>query len=157
MCKSTGKLWGNYFETQGTQDFLEELATNLGKDIRYLVESKKGGVAQGTWVHPQVADHLRHWCRGKRKRTASGYVYTATSSHLNAVKIGMWRGSVSSLRTRYLTPYGSSLQLTVFPVNDCIKSEANLHQQFAEFSLDGELFCKSQLAAYLQAMENMQG
>lgn len=65
LCKAAGREWGHYAETKGTKDFLAELSTDIGIPISTLVQSVKGGVIQGTWVHPQVAIHLGQWLSPK--------------------------------------------------------------------------------------------
>ncbi len=62
MCKSTKKLWGHYFDTGRTREFLEELSectkvsiTPDGSETAALVVSRKGGPFKGTWVHRQVS------------------------------------------------------------------------------------------------------
>ncbi len=65
MCQSTKKLWGNYYQVQRTRDFLHELSELVQLPItategQALIVSKKGGVAQGTWVHRKVSTkHLQ--------------------------------------------------------------------------------------------------
>lgn len=54
MCQSTKKLWGNYFQNNRTHEFLEELAGTLDQPKGALIQSQKGGVSQGTWVHRKV-------------------------------------------------------------------------------------------------------
>lgn len=64
MCQAAGKLWGNYYQTQTTQDFLAALASDIGIPISLLIHSVRGGKKdlQGTWVHPLVAVNLAQWC-----------------------------------------------------------------------------------------------
>lgn len=156
MCTTGGKAWNAYERNQKTKDFLEELSMELKIPVAQLIDSKRGGNDhQGTWVHPRVHEHLAHWCSYKRKRTVSGYVYAATSNILDAVKIGMWRGSVDKLKSRYATPYGPELEVFAVFVKDCAASESSLHRRFDRYNLGGELFAKDHLDDYVAAMERM--
>ena len=60
MCRANGKLWGNYWRNQETQEFLAELASVMRIRITELVQVRQGGepTLQGTWVHRRVAIHL---------------------------------------------------------------------------------------------------
>ena len=71
---------------------------------------------------------------------------------MDAVKIGMWTGSLDALRRRYLTPYGPSLTIKSAFVEDCVRVEATLHTQFQQHNLGGELFDKAFLQAYNDAI-----
>ncbi|MDZ7866831.1 KilA-N domain-containing protein [Acidovorax sp.] len=62
MCKAAGKLFGHYRENDGTKAFLEALELDIGIPISQLIQVLRGSnVAQGTWIHPQVAIHLAQW------------------------------------------------------------------------------------------------
>lgn len=76
MCEVAGKLWGNYRQLQGTQDFLEELGSDIGIPISLLTHSVRGGRKdeQGTWVHPMVAVNLAQWCSPRFAVKVSGWV-----------------------------------------------------------------------------------
>jgi hypothetical protein len=65
MCKAAGKLVSDYVRVSSTKAFLAELSTDMGIPISELVQSVKGGVDQGTWVHPDVAIHLAQWLSPK--------------------------------------------------------------------------------------------
>ncbi len=84
-----------------------------------------------------------------------GYVYLATSAHLNAVKIGHWGGSVEDLRKRYATYFGSSLSLEVLHVANRKAVEKHLHNTFAEFRLENELFQKDKYEEYYRCLNCM--
>ena len=154
MCKTSGKAWNAYERNRTTKEFLNELSADLKVPVTDLVDSRKGGNDRpGTWVHSGVREHLSTWCGLKRKRSASGYVYTATSGLLNAVKIGMWRGSIHSLKSRYATPYGPGVEVHSVFVEDCAACEGSLHRQFDRYNLGGELFAKDHLDDYVDAMK----
>ncbi|MGB3882027.1 MAG: KilA-N domain-containing protein [Diaphorobacter nitroreducens] len=62
MCKAAGKLFGHYRANDATGAFLQALEADIGIPISQLIQTLRGGnVAQGTWVHPQVAIHLAQW------------------------------------------------------------------------------------------------
>ena len=64
LCQRAGKLFGNYHNTKQTKEFLNELSAVIDIPITALVQIIQGGndkLAQGTWVHPQVAVHLGQW------------------------------------------------------------------------------------------------
>lgn len=62
MC--TGKLWGDYFRSATTRNFLDVLGKYMECDIDLLVQSICDGPnsGRGTWVHRKVAIHLAQWC-----------------------------------------------------------------------------------------------
>lgn len=154
MCKAAGKRWSNFADNMSTQSFLESLAIQTGQTVSELMQSKHGGSTAGTWVHPQVATKLAGWCGNKKRQLSkNGYIYAVTSDILNAVKIGMWTGSLHNLKSRYLTPYGPSLQICCVAVDDCVQTEAELHKQFKEFNMGGELFDKDQMGRYREALQ----
>lgn len=156
MCTMGGKAWNAYERNQKTKDFLKELSIELEMPVAQLIDSKRGGNDRpGTWVHPRMQEHLANWCSYKRKRTVSGYVYSATSDLLQAVKIGMWRGSLDGLKSRYATPYGPGVAVHSVFVDDCAACESSLHRRFDRHNLGGELFAKSNLDDYIAAMEAM--
>ena len=131
ICKAANKRWGNFFGNGGTKSFLNVLAIKKGCAAVDLVHSDRGGCHTGTWVHPEVATRLAAWCDNRKRRLSThGYVYAVTSRVLNAVKIGMWTGSLHNLKTRYQTPYGPSLQIWCVAVDDCVQREMQLHKQF---------------------------
>ena len=64
LCQRAGKSFGHYHAAKQTKDFLDALFADIGIPISGLVQIVKGGsdrLAQGTWVHPQVAIHLGQW------------------------------------------------------------------------------------------------
>lgn len=64
MCKAVGKLWGNYWQNDTTQQFVNALSLNIGIPINTLVVGRRGNpeTGGGTWVHRKVARHLAGWC-----------------------------------------------------------------------------------------------
>jgi hypothetical protein len=77
-----------------------------------------------------------------------GYVYLVSSPLLNAVKIGMWRGTVDALRARYATCYGADLSLKLFYTRDARALEGTTHAHFDHIRLSNELFAKEHIALY---------
>lgn len=78
MAQATGKLFGNWYRLQDTQEYLEALALDTGLSIRMaeiesksrysdvnsaLIEIKEGGISenQGTWGHRLVALEFARW------------------------------------------------------------------------------------------------
>ena len=64
LCKQAGKLFGDYYRLAQTKAYLDELSAVMGIPITELVQIIQGGndkMAQGTWVHPQVAINLGQW------------------------------------------------------------------------------------------------
>ena len=64
LCQRAGKSFGHYHAAKQTKEFLDALSADIGIPISGLVHIVKGGndtLAQGTWVHPQVAIHLGQW------------------------------------------------------------------------------------------------
>lgn len=76
MCKAAGKLWGNYYQLKGTQEFLEVLASDTKITVSELIDSFKGRPShlQGTWVHPRVAIHLASWLSPELEVQVTGWV-----------------------------------------------------------------------------------
>ena len=71
-----------------------------------------------------------------------GYIYIVTSELLNFVKIGMWRSSISSLYSRYITYYGNNINIDYFYVNNIRKIEHTIHKHFENYRISNELFDK---------------
>jgi hypothetical protein len=52
-----------------------------------------------------------------------GVIYIITSSVVNLVKIGSWKGTISDLKSRYVTYYGQNIRLWAFAAEDCVSAE----------------------------------
>ena len=85
----------------------------------------------------------------------NGYIYIVTSELLNFVKIGMWRGNISSLYSRYITYYGNNINIDYYYVNNVRKIEYNIHKNFQEFRISNELFDKKYYNDYKQYINNV--
>lgn len=75
MCEAVGKAWAHYWSNATTQAFITELATDIGIPTSALVQSVRGGITQGTWVHPQVATHLGQWLSPKFAVQVSKWIH----------------------------------------------------------------------------------
>jgi hypothetical protein len=60
MCSAAGKLFGHYRRLDSTEEFLQELSSNIHIRIFELVKCKPGHNG-GTWVDWRVALHLAQW------------------------------------------------------------------------------------------------
>jgi len=73
-----------------------------------------------------------------------------TSPILCAVKIGHWGDTLELLRNRYVTSYGSSLEMHALMVADRRLKEKELHERFKAYRIENELFHKDKLSWYLE-------
>jgi hypothetical protein len=65
LCNSAGKDWYDYIRLKKTKAFLSELSKELKISDNNLIDSKIGGVHEGTWIHPIIATNLAQWCSVK--------------------------------------------------------------------------------------------
>ena len=77
MPDGASKCFLDYRRLKVTEEFLNELQSDMGIPISELIQSLKGGLSdlQGTWVHPQVAIHLAQWLSPKFAVMFSRWVY----------------------------------------------------------------------------------
>ena len=61
MCKANGRRWSDFRESDRCNEYLEALETKTGISVFALVQSRRGGLDSGTWVHPDVATELARW------------------------------------------------------------------------------------------------
>jgi len=85
----------------------------------------------------------------------NGYIYIVTSELLNFVKIGMWRNSISSLYSRYITYYGNNINIQYFYVNNVRNVEYNTHKYFKNYNISNELFDKKYYDDYIKYLNNI--
>ena len=83
-----------------------------------------------------------------------GYTYCATSSTTNSVKIGYWKSNLSSLRSRYVTPYGDDVQIIAIKTNDAHKLEKMCHAHFSNYNIRNELFEKQYIGEYVEYLNS---
>jgi hypothetical protein len=60
LCRAAGKAWEQYHAGPAAQEFIAELASDTRIPAAELIQSSEPGVAQATWVHPQIATHLAY-------------------------------------------------------------------------------------------------
>ncbi|MDR0273884.1 MAG: KilA-N domain-containing protein [Burkholderiaceae bacterium] len=88
MCKAAGKLMADYTRLKSTQEFLDALEPDVGIPISQLIQSLRGSnVAQGTWVHPQVAIHLAQWLSPQFAVMVSKWVFDWMSGKEQPAKL----------------------------------------------------------------------
>lgn len=87
LCQAAGKKWSHYWDLTATQNFIAELATDAGIPAAILVQATKGGVIQGTWVHPQVAINLGQWLSAKFAVMVSKWVHEWMSGAAKAAAL----------------------------------------------------------------------
>jgi hypothetical protein len=75
-------------------------------------------------------------------KSYNGYVYCITSSMINYVKIGYWRGNITSLEQRYKTYYGNNLEVFYVYTENAFELEQKCHKYFDKYKLCNELFNK---------------
>ncbi len=152
LCQAAGKKWSHYWSILATQEFLAELATDAGIPASTLVQSVKGGIVQGTWVHPQVAINLAQWLSAKFAVQVSKWVHEWMNGSGAVVDIGITPKGAAHLPPhirRYLlnqhaVPHGcfTILQEITFLLTGPL--EALGHELAEHFLPDGSLgkmFC----------------
>lgn len=82
-----------------------------------------------------------------------GYTYCVTSPILDAIKIGFWRSTLESLRARYITVYGSDIELYAYETRNPNKLETKCHKKFAPYKITNELFQKKYLNQYVDFIQ----
>ncbi len=61
----------------------------------------------------------------------------------------MWRSTISSLYSRYITYYGNNIDIKYFYVNNVRKIEYNVHKYFEHRRISNELFDKNYYNDYI--------
>jgi hypothetical protein len=79
----------------------------------------------------------------------SGVVYICSSPLVNAVKIGYWTGNITSLQSRYKMIYGKDVFLICKNVENAHDIEKQIHTEFKQFNISGELFQKDNIQLYI--------
>ena len=83
-----------------------------------------------------------------------GYVYCITSKICNGIKIGYWKGTIESLRKRYITYYGNSLELFYVYTKFPRILEKKCFDNFIRFKIDNEIFEKENYDYYKEFLLN---
>jgi hypothetical protein len=83
-----------------------------------------------------------------KTQSMCGYVYCITSHLVNSVKIGYWTSNLKSLRSRYITYYGSDLEMFYVETTNACQLEKECHIYFDDCRIDDELFTKKKLTQY---------
>ncbi|AAV51123.1 unknown [Acanthamoeba polyphaga mimivirus] len=83
------------------------------------------------------------------KESRIGFTYLVSSPLLNAVKIGAWRSTLISLRSRYITGYGEDLSLFAIKTADAFALEKKCHKHFTKHKLTNELYDKQHYNEYV--------
>ena len=78
-----------------------------------------------------------------------GYVYIVSSNLLDAVKIGMWRSSIETLYSRYITCYGKNIHIDYFLTSNARELEYKTHKYFKDYQITNELFNKMYYNKYI--------
>ena len=92
---------------------------------------------------------------GVRDKDKDGYVYAATSSRVNYVKLGRSRATPAEILARYKTYYGPDTIIETKAVYDMNEGESKMHLRFSNHCLGGELFDKKFRNEYIEAMQSM--
>ena len=73
MCRAAGNLFGNYRRLDSTEEFLQELSSNIHICIFELVKCNPGHNG-GTWVDWRVALHLAQWLSPAVQVQVTGWI-----------------------------------------------------------------------------------
>jgi len=91
------------------------------------------------------------------EKMKNGYVYLITSDIINFVKIGFWKSTIYSLKSRYITTYGKDLSIFYVDTKDASLLEKQCHMHFKNKRITNELFIKDFYDEYKNyLMENKQ-
>lgn len=83
-----------------------------------------------------------------------GYVYCVSSPVNNYVKLGFWRGSISSLYSRYITYYGNKIDIFYLKTMDARDLETKLFLHFSKYNISNELFDINYKDDYIQFIKD---
>ncbi len=83
-----------------------------------------------------------------------GYVYCVSSPVNNYVKLGFWRGSISSLHSRYITYYGNKIDIFYLKTMDARDLETKLFLHFSKYNISNELFDINYKDDYIQFIKD---
>jgi hypothetical protein len=77
LCKSAGRLLGDYKALKRTKTFLTKLSELLNLSIDKLLIVPPSGSHVGTWIHPLVATNLAIWCSSEFSAKVSIWIEDA--------------------------------------------------------------------------------
>lgn len=87
------------------------------------------------------------------KKIKAGHVYAVTSDIFNAIKVGMWSGTLKGLKSRYAGVYGPTTSILAFnATTDARSSELACMSMLQEWHISHELFLKSERETILQCL-----
>ena len=87
-----GKLPKDYLKSEQTQQYISVLAENLSVRRKILTKEnqivivKRGGIEQGTWLHPKLAVHFARWLDPKFAVWCDEQIEQILSGSLSAPK-----------------------------------------------------------------------
>jgi hypothetical protein len=88
------------------------------------------------------------------KKVKSGHVYAVTSDIFDAIKIGMWSGSLKKLRARYVGMYGPTVTVIAFEAtSDARAAELACMSMLVGSHISNELYDKSKRETIVQCLE----
>lgn len=145
MCKATGKLLADYTRLKSTNEFLEELSSDMGIPITELIETIQGGTPQnqGTWVHPDLAINLAQWLSPKFAVQVSKWVREWLSGDKTAPNLPHHLQRYMVNRGRIPSTHFSMLnELTVNLIAPLEDSGYTLPDNLVPDISEGIIFCK---------------
>jgi len=150
------------FETRNKKTFIFETLFLTLCGFRKMIEVTRNVFTNNTkyilhkWLDQFDDAKIKTFTFDKslNEKSKIGYVYCTTSPTINHIKIGFWRGSIESLQSRYVTYYGSDLELFHVMTKDAPKLEYLCHAHFNEQRITNELFLKDNLDEYKLYLEN---
>lgn len=132
----TYKGINKYFSTTRNKKISDETKAMVLDWTRYLIGE---GVLKEFIIH--IPNNTVNYTQG--------YVYCITSFLVQCIKIGFWSGSIESLKSRYMLPYGNNLLMHCIKTDNARELENKTHKQFAEYCISNELFEKEYLDEYI--------
>lgn len=146
MCSAVGKLFADYRRLKATEEFLQELASDMGIPISQLVLSLKGNSSvyqQGTWIHPDVAVHLGQWCSPKFAVAVSRWVRDWMAGKMGTGKMPYHIERYMANRKEIPSTHFSMLNEMIFALIAPLESEGyRLPETMVPDISMGIMFCK---------------
>jgi hypothetical protein len=145
MCRASGKDFYGYARNQGTQEFLQELASETGIDVSELVITITTGPmdARGTWVHPDVAINLGQWCSPKFAVAVSRWVREWISGQYRSPGLPPHIQRYIANRSAIPVTHFSMLNEMIFALIAPLEAEGySLPNEMIPDISTGKMFCK---------------